>query len=307
MNRKLKTLLVLLCTMALMCAFAGTALADVGGFSGGSDFGGGFSGGSGGDSDAELIGDLIYLLLWLIIDVPGGWIIALIIIGVLGIFGVWGAVSDKKSEKSSKKRNRVIVEDTFDTSKLMDMGYYKDVDPNFNSHELCNEAADLYVKMQQAWTAKNFEVMRPHFSDTMFGQLDRQLDSLKNRNQTNYVDDIAVLGVTIEGWYQEKGQDCISLKLRTRIVDYTLDDSTGRLISGSKTDQKYMTYRWVMTRTTGFKTAVEGEMQIVSCPNCGAALQINQTARCPYCDSIVTLEKHDWVINAMQGLSQTTR
>ena len=43
-----------------------------------------------------------------------------------------------------------------------------------------------------------------------------------------------------------------------------------------------------------------------NCPNCGAPLSINHSSKCPYCDTVVTLEEHDWAICAIRGISQQT-
>ena len=130
---------------------------------------------------------------------------------------------------------------------------------------------------------------------------------LAKTGRTNYVERIAVLGVTLRGFMQKNGEDHIIAELRTRIVDYTLDDKTGRLISGSQTAEKFMTYEWELSRASGTITTKGDNMQRVSCPGCGAPLDINATAKCPYCDSVVTLEKHDWAICSIKGISQTTR
>ena len=84
-------------------------------------------------------------------------------------------------------------------------------------------------------------------------------------------------------------------------------DKTGKLISGSQTAEKFMTYEWELSRASGTVTTKGDNMQRVSCPGCGAPLDINATAKCPYCDSIVTLEEHDWAICSIKGISQTTK
>lgn len=290
-------LLALVCAFALLCVPAGLALADAGGFAGATDFGGSSSSGSSSDSG---LGELIYLIIWLLLDVPYGWVIVLIGAVIFGIFVLKGKIDEKKKPK------RVVVEDSFDTSKLMDMGYYADKDPNFSKADMREKVSNLYVQMQNAWTAKDFSPMRPYFSDALYAQFDRQLNTLRRRNMTNYVDNITVLGVKFEGWYQEAGQDCLSLKLRTRITDYTVSDQTGEITSGSKKKEKFMTYRWILSRTSGTQTGVSSGTTTVNCPNCAAVLNINKTAKCPYCDSIVTVDQHDWVITAIQGLSQET-
>lgn len=96
-------------------------------------------------------------------------------------------------------------------------------------------------------------------------------------------------------------------RLNTRIVDYTLDDKTGNLVSGSKNKEKFMVYEWDLVRTTGTKTEKDKPMQTVNCPNCGAPVEINASAKCPYCGSVITLEEHGFALNAIRAISQETR
>ena len=43
------------------------------------------------------------------------------------------------------------------------------------------------------------------------------------------------------------------------------------------------------------------------CPNCGAPVEINASAKCPYCGSVITLEEHGFALNAIRAISQETR
>ena len=119
---------------------------------------------------------------------------------------------------------------------------------------------------------------------------------------------VAVLGLELRGFCQENGNDVIVARLKTRIVDYTLDDKTGKLISGSRDKEKFMVYEWDLVRPTGQKTEQGGgNMQTVNCPNCGAPVEINASAKCPYCGSVITLEEHGFALNAIRAISQETR
>ena len=91
----------------------------------------------------------------------------------------------------------------------------------------------------------------------------------------------------------------------SRLTAYILDDRTGKVISGSRNKEKFMEYEWDVCRKSGVITGSAG-MQSVSCPKCGAPLNINQTAKCPYCGSIVTLVNEDWALNNIKGVSQQT-
>ena len=115
-----------------------------------------------------------------------------------------------------------------------------------------------------------------------------------------------MLDVNLRGFFQEGGDDHLVAELKTRITDYTVDEDTGALISGSKTAEKFMTYEWDLSRPTGTLTAAAGETTQRHCPNCGAPLSVNESAKCPYCDTVITFRDHDWTIYAVKGIAQRT-
>lgn len=172
--------------------------------------------------------------------------------------------------------------------KLKPMAEYEQLDENFDKAELTSKLSNLYVQMQDCWQKKDISPIRPYCTDAFFTQMDNQIQRKKQQGQTNYIERIAVLSVELRGWCQEGGNDVLVARLNTRIVDYTLDDKTGKLISGSRDKEKFMVYEWDLVRTTGTKTEKDKPMQTVNCPNCGAPVEINASAKCPYCGSVIT-------------------
>ena len=191
-------------------------------------------------------------------------------------------------------------------SKGRPISEYTGIDPGFDTAELAAKLSNVYVKLQNAWQDKDLTPVRPYLTDDFYAQMDRQLTAMKNRNQTNYVERIAVLSSEPVTFYQENGMDHIIAILKTRIVDYTLDDTTGALVSGSKTKEKFMTYEYDLCRKSGVTTHTDKGLNSVVCPHCGAPLDINQTAKCPYCGSVITIVNEDWAIKSIKGISQRT-
>ncbi len=184
------------------------------------------------------------------------------------------------------------------------MSQYKELDDQFDQAELKEKISNLYVQMQNCWQDRNLEPLQPYFTDALLNQMTRSVETMKKLGQTNYVQRIAVLGVDLEGWYQEEGEDHVLAIVRTRIVDFTLDDNSGKLISGDRTKEKFMTYEWDLCRATGATTKQVEGTETVNCPNCGAPVSINETAKCPYCGSVITVENQDWVISSIRGIAQ---
>ena len=296
-----RVILTLALCLCLILAMPMAARADVGGFAGDSDYGGSDWGGS---SDSDWGGSD-----WSSSDSGGGGGgsagIDVLVVGIIIVIIVVQATRPSKGGRSRKRSVAPGASRTPD-SQLTPIAQYGALDEGFDAAVLSEKLSNWYVQMQNAWQAKDFEPMRPYFTDTLFAQFQRQLNALASAGRTNYVERIAVLGVTLRGYFQRDGQDHIVAELRTRIVDYTVDDKTGAVVSGSRTAEKFMTYEWELVRPSGQITRKPGQMQSIHCPNCGAPLNINQSAKCEYCDSIITLEDHDFVISAIKGISQRT-
>ena len=191
-------------------------------------------------------------------------------------------------------------------SKLTPISAYAALDPNFSAADMREKLANIYVQMQNGCTARNIEALRPYFTDILYQQFDRQIKALIANRQINYVDRISVLDVNLRGFFQEGNEDHLVAELKTRVTDYTVNEDTGNLVSGSKTAEKFMTYEWVLSRPTGTLTEKAGEVTERHCPNCGAPLSVNESAKCPYCDSVITFADHDWTIYAVKGIAQRT-
>lgn len=303
---KRKAILVLILALSLcLCLFPVATSADFGDFSGDSDYGSDWSssdwssdssswdsGSSWSSSDSYSTSSDG--------DSDAGFLPTAIVFAVIVLIGVVMSRSKTKNKSVPEGATRTAQES------LRPMNEYVQLDPKFDATAFGEKLGNLYVQMQNCWQAKNIESVRPYFTDALYQQMDRQLDALRRNGYTNYVERISVLGVNLRGFRQSDGEDHIIAELRTRIVDYTLNDKTGELVKGDKKKEKFLTYEWELTRASGRTTGAAEEMTVVNCPNCGAPLSINATAKCPYCDSVVMVDAHDWAISAIRGIAQRT-
>lgn len=234
------------------------------------------------------------------------WGLGLIIVIVLIVI-IFG-LPILKSLKNGKNKSGPVAPGALptDATTLRPVAEYNSVDPNFSEPAFCEELSNMYIRFQNAWQAKKLDDVRPCLSDAFYAQLDRQLDSYRKNKQTNKIERISVLGVNLVGWKQENGNDVMIANLRTRIVDYVVDDATGNIIRGSNTAEKFMTYEWNLIRTSGRVTGKEEGTNASVCPNCGATLNLNKSAKCEYCGSIIETDNYDWVLSGIKGLSQRT-
>ncbi|MBQ3552979.1 MAG: Tim44 domain-containing protein [Clostridia bacterium] len=294
---------LMICCLLLLCAFfiPVESVADFGDFSGDSDWGGGSGsdwGGSDWDSD-DWGSDYSYYGGGTIdSDGGGGFVYGLIIFIIIVVL-----VFSRKKKGASSQPVRAGGQRT-SAEKLQPIETYVQKDPNFNIGDVSEKFRNLYIQMQNAWQDKDITPIRPYMSDAYYAQMERQVQAYIRNGQTNYIERPTVLTCTIRGWYTQEDDDCLVVYLNTRIIDYVIDDKTGQVIRGNKTAECFMEYEWILTRPTGYTTRDEGDVTVHNCPNCGAPLNINSSAKCPYCDTVVTVEEHDWVLSNIIGISQ---
>ena len=304
-KRLLALLAVVLIAAFMLIPHVGSA--DLGDFSGGGDYGGGggggFSGGdfggySGGDFGGYYGGDSSTRGGGSFTEFP-------IIIGVVVVFIIVSLVL-ARSKKNGGANGRPGATRT-PASMLKPISDLMERDPDFSPEDFKENLQNLYFKMQDCCQNRDVEPIRPYFADALWQQFNRQVAGLKANHRTNYVERIAVLSVDIKGCYQDKGEDVIIAELYTRIVDYTVNDDTGAVVAGSKTQEKFMTYEYALSRPIGKKTAPREEgVSERHCPNCGAPLSVNESVKCPYCGSVVSFSDHDWTVYSIKGISQRT-
>lgn len=302
-NKKLRRLITLLLYIGVILLISLPGIADFGDFSGDSDYGYSDSSydydyGSDYDYDSDYDGGLFVLFG------GQGSLSTIIIIALIVIYLYFRSSKRRASRQSGAPRGGTPRSST---PALRPMSEYLELDPNFDESDLCAKLSNLYVQMQHAWQDKDISPIRPYCSDRFYTQMENQLKQKIELRQTNYIERIAVLGVSLNGFCQKSGSDVIYATVNTRIVDYTLDDATGQLVSGSRTKEKFMCYEWELIRSSGVITEKGKDIDTVNCPNCGAPVSINASAKCPYCGSVITAESHAFVLNSIRGISQQTK
>lgn len=179
----------------------------------------------------------------------------------------------------------------------------KQIDPNFSEEKMLSFAKDLFVKLQNAWTSREWEPMRPFESESLFEQHKNQVQGYIDTNRINVMDRIAVNYATLYKFRQEGDRDILEIALKSTMKDYIIDATTKELLEGSKTQDRTTVYKMTFERKTGILTP-EGtaEIKTTNCPNCGAPTKITSAGKCEYCGSIITTGANTWVLSGLEPL-----
>lgn len=174
----------------------------------------------------------------------------------------------------------------------------KENDPEFSAADFKAYVEDCYLKLTEAWEARDWAIARNFESDQLFQIHRRQLEEYIEQKKTNHMDGQCVLSKILTKYENDGKTETVVVKLNATLLDYVTDDATGALLSGSKTQRFNRFYRLEFIRTAGTKTAVDRGLTSHECPCCGAPLNLNATGRCEYCQNVITSGDYTWVLNA---------
>ena len=181
----------------------------------------------------------------------------------------------------------------------------KKIDPNFSEEKMLAWAKDLYVKLQNAWTARDWEPMRPFETESLFEQHKSQLQGYIDTNRINIVDRIAVNYATLYKFRQEGDRDILEIALKATKKDYIIDATTKEVLEGNKEQDRISVYKMTFERKTGVLTPEgTGKVKTTNCPNCGAPTEITSAGKCPYCGSVITTGNNTWVSSGLEPLNR---
>ena len=135
----------------------------------------------------------------------------------------------------------------------VDLGlqHIRQMDPTFDEAVFRETSSDIFFKIQAGWANRDLEPVKGLLTSEVFSTLKTDVDELRREKKVNRLDNIAVRSVDLVEVWQETGSDYITVKFLANLLDYTVDEVTGQVISGSKIDPIKFEEYWTFTRPVG--------------------------------------------------------
>ena len=179
----------------------------------------------------------------------------------------------------------------------------KAIDANFNREEFLAWSKDVFVKLQMAWTKRDWEEIRLYETNELFEQHKTQLQGYINNGTINVMDRICVNYAKLNKFYQTSDKDILKIALNSSMVDYIKDEKTGNVLKGNTETRLTHTYILTFVRKRGVLTQAGGpKVASANCPNCGAPTKVALAGKCEYCGSLIKIEDHGWVLSNLERM-----
>jgi len=125
------------------------------------------------------------------------------------------------------------------------------MDPSFDKSRFNDSVMDTFFKIQGGWMNRDLSSVTGSMTEEMKRIFQEDLDRLRQDRQINRLENIAVRNVEIVEAWQESGQDYVTTSIYANLLDYTTNDTTGEVVSGSKTEPVKFEEYWTFTRPVG--------------------------------------------------------
>lgn len=319
MKKRLKQLMVFLTIFSLLFILNfKKSFADVGDFetydSGGSSFSSGSSWDSGSswgsswDSDSSYSSGSSYSgdnLFFTFFFLRNPFLTLIILSVMIGLFFYMKNRRDKERDHDAfygREQARVNPLDYGQDENRIE-SIIKQEDEFFNKDEFLSWTRDLFIKLQYAWSDRDWSVIRCFETNELFEQHSSQLERYKVNKQINKLERVSVNWARLYTYSQSADKEILTVALNSKMIDYIVDEESGKVLKGDPNLNKVNTYKLTFIRKKGVKTkAGETTLNTTNCPNCGAPTEITSAGKCTYCGSIITTGEYNWVLSNLERM-----
>jgi predicted lipid-binding transport protein (Tim44 family) len=131
------------------------------------------------------------------------------------------------------------------------LAHIRQFDPAFDEAFFQDRCMDTFFKIQGAWANRDLGPVRQLLTDEMYRILQEDAEGLKAKKVINRLENIAVRSVDLTEAWQEAGTDFITVRIYANLLDYHVDEATGQVLEGSKTEPVKFEEYWTFTRPVG--------------------------------------------------------
>lgn len=268
-----------------------------GGDYGGGDYGGGnyyFFGGGGGSSSGGGGGNF--------------WIAAVVFIVMVAIILVGNALNKKRKGAGGTFKTFGAAPPLAENHEAQIVPAITAVDQNFSLDGFIAWSKEVFITLQNAWTARDWSQIRPFEKEELYRQHELQLQEYIRLGRINRIERINIRQAYLHKYVRDHQYEYLTVFLSVRMVDYIVDEKTGNVLKGNPNVDCYMDYLFTFMRKTGVKTQQAASTAVSkSCPHCGAPMQITSAGKCEYCGSMITTGEFDWVLAEMDAVKPGIR
>jgi predicted lipid-binding transport protein (Tim44 family) len=127
----------------------------------------------------------------------------------------------------------------------------RQTDKSFDPTYFTEVASDVFFQVQAGWMRRDLESYRHLLGEQLVREYEEHFAEMRRLGHINKLESIAVRGVEILAAGSDGREDFVTVLFTANLLDYTVDDKSGALISGSMTAPVKFNEEWTWARAVG--------------------------------------------------------
>ena len=136
----------------------------------------------------------------------------------------------------------------FPTPSASGFDLVKQSEPDFNPEKFKEIAQDVFFKVQAAWMRRDTSSVQGLIGQQLKTEYDAQFADLKQKGLINRLENIAVRSIEIVDAGMEGREVYIKVLFTANLLDYTVEESSGKVVKGDSTEPVKFEEFWTFAR-----------------------------------------------------------
>lgn len=126
------------------------------------------------------------------------------------------------------------------------------IDPTWDSKAFNDQIEQIFYTVQEAWAQRNQDIARRYLSQNLYEQYNAKSQWMIVRHEKNILKNMKLLdALPIDvNDFEGDAHDYMWVYIKAKMVDYTVDDRTMQMLSGSKSSTRFEEY-WKLVKENG--------------------------------------------------------
>lgn len=167
-------------------------------------------------------------------------------------------------------------------------------DPAFDENVFVGAVQRLFFAVLEAWTSLKPALSQGVMAAQIWEEQRAQIQSFQAHGWRNIIDHLTFSSAIVAGASSQSGYDTLTVRLNASSSDYVVDAGP-RVIRGASEPWDW-TEDWIFQRPSSCSTGQPGTPASMTCPNCGAMVNVDITSICPFCDAAIISGKFGWLL-----------
>jgi len=120
-----------------------------------------------------------------------------------------------------------------------------------DEQEIKELAQDIFFKVQAAWMRRDLDAVKDLLGPELLSQYQTEFQEMRSKGIVNRLENIAVRSVEILETGRQSGYEYVKIRFTANLLDYTVEEATGRVIEGSDHEPVKFEEIWTLARKEG--------------------------------------------------------